>query len=86
MSKTETMTIRVTPEVRQQLEKMALSSRRTKSFLAGEAISRYVASEAKIIEGIMDGMADVAAGQVIPHDKAMKRIRATIAAPRKPQA
>jgi predicted transcriptional regulator len=86
MSKTETMTIRVTPEVRQQLEKMALSSRRTKSFLAGEAISRYVASEAKIIEGIMDGMADVAAGQVIPHDMAMKRIRATIAAPRKPQA
>lgn len=85
MSKSETMTIRVTPEVRQQLEKMALSSRRSKSFLAGEAISRYIATEAEIIEGIMDGMVDVAAGNVIPHETAMKRIRATIAAPRKPQ-
>lgn len=86
MSKTETMTIRVTPEVRQQLEKMALSSRRSKSFLAGEAISRYVATEAEIIEGVLDGMADVAAGRVVPHEMAMKRIRATIASPRKRQA
>lgn len=83
MTKSESMTIRVTAEVRSQLEKIATSSQRSKSFLAAEAISRYVATEAEIIDGITEGLADVKAGNVVPHEIAMKRIRATISAPRR---
>jgi predicted transcriptional regulator len=82
MSKSETITIRVSSDLRAKLELLAESTRRSKSFLAGEAVSRFVKSEAEIIEGIKEGLADIEAGRVMPHDQAMKRIRATIANPR----
>jgi predicted transcriptional regulator len=82
MSKSETITIRVSSDLRAKLELLAESTRRSKSFLAGEAVSRFVESEAEIIDGIKEGLADIDAGRVVPHDQAMKRIRATIANPR----
>ena len=83
MSKSETITIRVPAEVRTQLERIAQSAQRTKSFLAAQAISRFVESEAQIIDGIESGLADIEAGRVVPHADAMKRIRETIANPRR---
>ena len=82
MSKSETMTIRVPAEVRAQLELIAQSTQRTKSFLAAQAISRFVETEAQIVEGIKTGLADIEAGRVVSHGEAMKRIRTTIANPR----
>lgn len=82
MTKSETITIRVSSDLRAKLELLAQSTRRSKSFLAGEAVSRFVASEAEIIDGIKQGMADIKAGRVVPHEAAMRRIRATIANPR----
>ena len=52
MTKTETMTIRVSSQVKSQLELMAQTTQRSKSFLASQAIARFVAAEAEIIEGI----------------------------------
>ena len=40
---------------------------------------RYVQTESEIIEGIRRGMEDARAGRVVPHDEAMRRVRATIA-------
>lgn len=82
MSKSETITIRVSSDLRAKLDLLAASTRRSKSFLAGEAVSRFVESEAEIVDGVKQGLADIQAGRVTPHDKAMKRIRATIANPR----
>jgi predicted transcriptional regulator len=82
MSKTETMTIRVPSDVRTQLELLAKSTQRTKSYLAAQAISRFVESEAEIVDGIKRGLADIKASRVVPNDEAMRRIRATIANPR----
>lgn len=84
MSKTETMTIRLPSDVRTQLELLAQSTQRTKSFLAAQAISRFVESEAEIVDGIKRGLADIQDGRVVPHGEAMKRIRSTIANPRAP--
>ena len=82
MSKSETITIRVSSDLRAKLDLLAASTRRSKSFLAGEAVSRFVESEAEIVDGVKQGLADIQAGRVTPHDEAMKRIRATIANPR----
>ncbi|EAR23014.1 CopG family ribbon-helix-helix protein [Nitrococcus mobilis] len=76
---TTTLTVRLPPEIKDQLGELAERTRRTKSFLAGEAIARYVARELDIIEGIQRGLEDVWAGRVVPHDEAMREIRATIA-------
>lgn len=80
MPASATLTIRLTPETKQQLTRLAETTHRTKSFLAAEAIAKYVARESEIIEGIEQGLADMRAGRVVPHDEAMARLAATIAA------
>lgn len=80
MTASATMTIRVSSETKLKLERIVADTRRSKSFLAAEAISAYVDRELEIIEGIKRGMADAAAGRVVPHDEAMAEIDAIIEA------
>ena len=80
MAPSSTLSIRVSPEIRERLERLAVRTRRSKSFLAAEAIEGYVARELEILEGIERGLEDMYAGRVIPHEEAMARIDATIAA------
>lgn len=74
-----TMTVRLSPEVKEKLGRLAATTRRTKSFLAAEAIAAYVAREAQIVEGVQNGLDDMNAGRLVPHDDAMARLDATIA-------
>jgi predicted transcriptional regulator len=74
MSDSTTMTIRLSAAVKEKLGRLAHDTRRSKSYLAAEAVSAYVERELEIIEGIQRGLADVAAGRVIPHDEAMAEI------------
>ncbi len=73
-----TLTLRLPPEIKDRLGELAERTRRTKSFLAGEAIADYVERELEIVAGIERGMEDTKAGRTVPHDKAMRRIRNTI--------
>jgi predicted transcriptional regulator len=78
MTASTTMTIRVSPETKRKLERIAGETRRSKSFLAAEAVSAYVERELEIIDGIRRGMADAEAGRVVSHDEAMAEIHAVI--------
>jgi predicted transcriptional regulator len=80
MPASATLTIRLTPEAKERLTRLAAATHRTRSFLAAEAISRFVEREAEIIEGVERGLADMRTGRVAPHDEAMARLEATIAA------
>jgi predicted transcriptional regulator len=75
---TTTMTIRLPEEVKDKLGRLAHATRRTPSFLAGEAIAAYVAREAEIVEGIEQGLDDLEAGHLVDHDEAMARIVSSI--------
>jgi predicted transcriptional regulator len=75
---TTTVTVRLPPEVKDRLDLLAERTRRTRSFLAGQAIADYVAHELAIIEGIQEGLVDVRAGRVTPHDQVMQEVRAII--------
>jgi predicted transcriptional regulator len=55
MPNSTTLTVRLPESVKRRLGKVAQSTNRTKSFLAGEAISDYVNRELEIIEGISRG-------------------------------
>lgn len=79
MSNSETLTVRVPAEVKRQLGRLAGHTRRTKSYLAGEAIADFVARELAIIEGIQGGLEDMRAGRVVPHAKAMRRLKRAVA-------
>ncbi|MDW9515769.1 CopG family transcriptional regulator [Sinorhizobium meliloti] len=69
-----TMTIRVSPELKKKLDRIASATSCSRSFLAGEAVAAYVDRELEIIDGIKRGMADAEAGRLVPHEEAMAEI------------
>nr|WP_197975548.1 CopG family ribbon-helix-helix protein [Rhizobium sp. CFBP 8762] len=80
------MTIRISPDVKQKLDRIATDTRRSKSFLAGEAVAAYVERELEIIDGIKRGIADGADGRVVSHDEAMAELYGVIDAVEAKQA
>jgi len=80
MPTSTTLNVRLNPAVKQQLGRLADATRRTKSFLAAEAIAAYVTREADILAGIERGLDDMRAGRLVPHDEAMARLDATVTA------
>ncbi len=79
MPESDTLTIRLPAATKKQLSKLAARTNRTKSWLAGEAISAYVARETEIVSGIERGLADMKQGRVVPHTDAMARLMASVA-------
>jgi len=78
MNASTTMTIRVPSELKEKLGRLAHGTRRSRSYLAAEAVAAYVERELAIIEGIHRGLADVDAGRVTAHGEAMDQVDALI--------
>lgn len=78
MAASTTMTIRMSPEVKAKLDRISADTRRSKSFLAGEAVASYVDRELDIIGGIKRGLADLEANRLVAHDQAMAEVYAVI--------
>ena len=81
-----TMTIRVTPDLKEKLGRLAHNTRRTRSYLAAEAVEAYVNRELRIIEGIQRGLADMEAGRVTPHDDVTAKADQIVAEARRKRA
>ena len=82
MSDSGTLTVRLSSDMKSKLATLADRTRRTRSFLAAEAIAAYVERELAIVEGIERGRADVRAGRVTPHDEVAREARKIIEAAR----
>lgn len=78
-----TLTVRLSPELKDRLGLLAENTDRTKSFLAAEAIERYVSREMEIIGSIERGLEDMKAGRVTSHADVMQEADAVIAAAQK---
>ncbi len=78
MPDSTTMTIRLSSDLKDKLDRLAQGTRRSKSFLAAEAVSAYVDREVGIIEGIWQGLADGEAGRTVSHEEAMAEIDAML--------
>jgi predicted transcriptional regulator len=69
MTDSTTITVRLDRELRNKLEQLAKSTRRSKSFLAAEAIAEYVELNAWQIEQIEQAVAEAdAGGPFVPHE------------------
>ena len=86
MGASTTMTIRVTPDLKEKLGRLAHNTRRTRSYLAAEAVEAYVNRELRIIEGIQRGLADLEAGRVTPHDEVTAKADQIVAEARRKRA
>ena len=71
---TETLSIRIDAETKQRLDALARRFRRSKSFLAAEAISAYVEAESWQLEEIQAGLADLDRGRTVSHQRVSRWI------------
>jgi predicted transcriptional regulator len=83
MTKTATITIRVSPETKTKLGKLAKDTRRKSSALAAEALSAYVERELAIVADVKRGLDDVKTGRVVPHEQVVAEAREIIAEARR---
>lgn len=72
---TTVLTLRVPAEIKQQLDKLADATHRSKSWLAGEAIRQYLDLEAWQIGEIEQALAEADAGDFAGDDE----VAATVA-------
>jgi len=66
---TATLTLRVPAEVRNQLDKLAEATHRTKSYLVGEAIRQYLDLEAWQVGEIQQAIKEADAGDFASDDE-----------------
>jgi len=72
---TETLSIRLDPETKKRLDALAKRSKRSKSFLAAEAIAAYVDAEAWQLDETQAGLAELEEGNTIRHEKVAKWLK-----------
>jgi predicted transcriptional regulator len=83
---TMAVSLRLPEDLSARLDKLAKRTGRTKTFYMIEAITNFVNRETEIVEGIIEGMADIRAGKTVSHDEVKKKSRRIIAAAYKRKA
>ncbi|MCD7059494.1 CopG family ribbon-helix-helix protein [Pelagibacterium xiamenense] len=78
MPETTTLTVRLSPETKAKLDRIAELTQRSKSFLAAKALDAYATRELEICEKIQEGIEDVKAGRVVPHEQVVEEMNALI--------
>lgn len=78
MAETTTITVRIPVELREKLDRLAKAMERSRSYIAAEALEIYTRFELEIVEGILEGLEDVKAGRVVPHEQVMAEVQAII--------
>ena len=66
------------PETLRKLDAVAAATRRTRSFIANEALEAWIGREIDILEDLQAGLDEGRAGKAIPHDKAMRQVDGAI--------
>lgn len=72
---TETLSIRIDVATKKRLEALSKRAKRSKSFLAAEAITAYLESEEWQLEEIQEGIAEFDTGDGVSHDRVSKWLR-----------
>ena len=72
---TETLSVRIDAATKRRLDALARRSKRSKSFLAAEAITAYVEAEEWQMGEVLAGIADADAGRVVSHDRVVKWLK-----------
>lgn len=78
MTETETITIRLDAKDKAMLGRLADETKRSKSYLAAQAIRAYIEREGEIIAHIHEGLEDLRAGKVVRNADIHKRLARAI--------
>ena len=71
----EILSIRIDAQTKKRLDALAKRSKRSKSFLASEAITAFVEAEEWQLGEIQKGIEDLEAGKSLSHEKVSKWLK-----------
>lgn len=72
---TTTLSVRIDTDTKRRLEALAKRARRSKSFLAAEAIAAFVEAESWQLDEIHTGITEVDEGRGVPHKEVANWLR-----------
>jgi predicted transcriptional regulator len=72
---TETLSIRIDATTKRRLDALSKRAKRSKSFLAAEAIAAYVESEEWQLGEIQAGIAELEEGKGVSHEKVSRWLK-----------
>ena len=72
---TETLSIRIDAKTKKRLEALSKRSKRSKSFLAAEAITAYVEAEEWQLGEMQEGIGELESGREVSHEKVSKWLK-----------
>ena len=75
MANRSVISVHTKPETSKRLEELAALTRRSKSFLANEAIERYLLEEEAFVASVQRGQADVVDGRTHTTDQVRARLK-----------
>jgi RHH-type transcriptional regulator, rel operon repressor / antitoxin RelB len=75
MSETKLITVRIPSEVAQKLDALAVSTDRSKSYLAAQAIEEYIETQEWQIKSIKEGIESAEAGEILEHSKVSEWVK-----------
>ena len=79
MAKTAVVTVRLDERTNRTLKALALKTRRSRSFLAAEAIAEYVRAEREFIAAVEEGLKQVKAGKLVDHKRVVDEFERRVA-------
>ena len=77
--KSTTITARVPASLLRKLETLAKHTKRSKSSLVEDIVSRHIDDEIAFVEAVLVGRRQLDAGLGVPHDEAVRQIKAHMA-------
>ncbi len=72
---TTTLSVRINSDTKKQLDALAKRARRSKSYLAAEAIAVYVEAESWQLDEIQAGLEELDTGRGVAHEDVAKWLR-----------
>jgi predicted transcriptional regulator len=66
-TRSTTVSVRLTPAVKRQLQRLAKSTGRSANYVVADAIEVYVQEQERQLDSIRRGFAEIEAGHYIPH-------------------
>ena len=79
-----TLTFHTSPETRTRLNRLAEITHRSKSYLANEAVMRYLTEEETFINAVEQGIAEADNGHTLSHQEATKYLQSVATGKSKP--
>ena len=80
MAKTVPLSARIDARIDQRLRKLSAATRRSRSYLVGEALERFTQTELDYLASIEEGRAAIRRGDYLTHDEVLRGIKARGAA------